>query len=128
MKTKLLFLLMALLPLSTFTSDADEKELKQKIPLIRTEDNREDARSLQQVPIESCYFGMINSVQTVVCSDLGTVDVTVTNCSTGEMWYDSFDSGDSPQNVLILSGTPGFYEVTYVTSAGDSYEGDFYVE
>ena len=33
MKTKLIFLLMALLPLSTFTLDADEKELKQKIPL-----------------------------------------------------------------------------------------------
>jgi len=127
MKTKLLFLLMALLPLSTFVSDADEKELKQKIPLKHLVTNKLN-RSLQQVPIESCYFGMINSVQTVVCSDLGTVDVTVTNCSTGEVWYDSFDSGDSPQNVLILSGTPGFYEVTYTTSAGDSYEGDFYVE
>ena len=127
MKTKLLFLLMALMPLSTFVSDADENELKQEIPLKHLVTDKLN-RNLQQVPIESCYFGMINSVQTVVCSDLGTVDVIVTNCSTGEVWYDSFDSGDSPQNVLILSGTSGFYEVTYVTSAGDSYEGDFYVE
>lgn len=119
---------MALLPLSTFVSDADENELKQRIPLIKTEDNREDARNLQQVPIESCYFGMIPSVQTVVYTNLGTVELTVTNCSTGEVWYETFDSGYISQNVLMLSGTPGFYEVTYVTSAGDSYEGDFYVE
>ena len=127
MKTKLLFLLMALLPLSTFTSDADEKELKQEIPLKHLVTDKLN-RSLQEVPIESCYFGMIPSVQTVVYTNLGTVELTVTNCSTGEVWYETFDSGYISQNVLMLSGTPGFYEVTYATSSGDIYEGDFYVE
>lgn len=127
MKTKLLFLLMALLPLSTFTSDADENELKQEIPLKHLVTDKLN-RSLQQVPIESCYFGMIPSVQTVVYTNLGTVELTVTNCSTGEVWYETFDSGYISQNVLMLSGTSGFYEVTYATSSGDIYEGGFYVE
>lgn len=127
MKTKLLFLLMALLPLSTFVSDADEKELKQEIPLKHLVTDKLN-RSLQQVPIESCYFGMIPSVQTVVYTNLGTVELTVTNCSTGEVWYETFDSAYAPQNVLMLSGTSGFYEVTYATSSGDIYEGGFYVE
>ena len=68
---------------------------------------------------------MMNSVVTTVWSDLGEVVLTVTNCSTGNVWYDTFDSTQEPQTALALSGEPGIYEIVYITETGDIYEGTF---
>ena len=68
---------------------------------------------------------MMNAVVTTVWSDLGEVVLTVTNCSTGNVWYDTFDSAVDPQKMLVLSGEPGVYEIVYVTESGGVYEGAF---
>ena len=131
MKHKLILILLAVfLPLSAFSMNVDEPPHKQEIPLdlIINGDNGYDNRSLIQLPIECCYFGMMNSLVTTVWSDLGDVVLTVTNCSTGNVWYDSFDSALEPQTVLTLSGEPGIYQIVYITESGDIYEGILNIE
>lgn len=79
-------------------------------------------------PIQALFNGMSSTIQTTVTSDLGEIEMTVTNLSTGEAWSDSFDSGVIMQTFLPISGTPGFYEIEYVTESGDVYAGEFIIE
>lgn len=128
MKTKFLLILLAVfLPLSASVLNADAPPHKQEIPLHQNHDGSQDhdIRSLIQLPVECCYFGMMNTIVTTVRSDLGDVALTVTNCSTGSVWYDSFDSAREPQTMLPISGDPGVYEITYITESGNVYEGTF---
>ena len=67
----------------------------------------------------------MNTIITNVFSDLGEIFLTVTNHSTGEVWYDVFDSEVQPQVVTTISGTPGWYEIVYTTATGEVYEGSF---
>lgn len=78
--------------------------------------------------IQAYYDGMLSVVHTAITSNLGDVDVIVTNCSTGEFWEDSFDSSSVSQHLLPISSTSGRYEVVYTTENGDSYVGTFVIE
>ena len=100
-------------------------ESSQEIP-IRQSGSHGSIRSLSE--IQAYYNGMLSAVYTSVTFDLGEIDVTVTNCSTGEFWEDTFDSSSISQHLLPISSTPGLYEVTYTTSSGDLYEGTFMIE
>ena len=71
------------------------------------------------------YDRMSSAIYTTVTSDLGQIEMTVTNLSTGEAWSDTFDSGAIMQTLLPISGTAGYYEIEYVTESGDVYEGIF---
>lgn len=125
---KLIILFMALLlPFSAIEMRADEEKAVMKIPLTM-ESGRKLNRSLNDDCVESCYYITMSCIQTSVSADLGEVEVSVTNCSTGESWYDTFDSGEESQTFLYLSGESGFYEITYVTESGDVYEGSFILE
>lgn len=120
---KLIIIILALLPLFTFSVNADEKPVRQEIPLKRIGNICSENRSLN--PVECCYIGMMNFIQTSVYTDLGDVYVEVINNNTGETFWDSFDSGITPQHILTVSGTSGYYQVTYITETGDIYEGGF---
>ena len=74
------------------------------------------------------YDGISSAIYTTVTSDLGQIEMTVTNLSTGEAWSDSFDSGLIMQTLLPISGTPGYYEIEYITESGDAYAGEFLIE
>ena len=126
MKKKFIFLFLAVfLPLSAFVLNADEKMNKQEIPLNPVFDGNSewDNRSVVLLPIECHYLSMMNAVVTTVWADLGDVTLTVTNCSTGNVWYDSFDSALEHQTMLPLSGEPGIYQIIYITESGDIYQG-----
>lgn len=126
MKRKIILLFLAVfLPLSAFTLNADEKKPKREIPLNQVFDKNyeRDNRSLTQQPIECCYMGMMNLIQTTFSANLGEVTLEVINTSTGEIYYDSFDSGLTPQTLLSISGDSGYYTITYTTESGDIYEG-----
>ena len=126
MTKKLITLIMAvLLLLSAFYMNADEKEAK-KIPLTQGNIQKLE-RSLFEIPLESYCIGMMDAIQTSVTTDVGIVEMTVTNLTTGETWSDTFDSAMSP-HFLQISGAPGLYEITYLTSFGDLYEGTFTIE
>ena len=100
-------------------------ECSQEIP-IRQSGSHGSIRSLSE--IQAYYNGMLSAVYTSVTFDLGEIDVTVTNCSTGEFWEDSFDSSSVSQHLLPISSTSGRYEVVYTTENGDSYVGTFVIE
>ena len=125
MKTKFLLILLAVfLPLSASVLNADEPPHKQDIPLYPIDpEGGKDIRSQIQHPIECHYLGMINAFVTTVWSDLGDVTLTVTNCSTGSVWYDSFNSSMEPQAFLAISGEPGTYKIIYITESGGIYKG-----
>ena len=95
----------------------------QEIPIRKVDDNR-IIRSLTDVQLSAWYNPVFMLIQTNSTSDLGSVEMTVTNLSTGETWTDSFDSVVTP-HLLPISGAPGLYEITYLTSFGDLYEGTF---
>lgn len=123
---KLILLLATLLPLFVFEMNADEKEAK-KIPL-QVQSTGRLCRSLTESPIEANYYGLMSALHTVVLSDIGEVELTVTNCSTGENWSYCFDSATETVCLLEISGTAGYYEVTYLTETGDTYCGTFIIE
>ena len=124
MKKVLLFMMAFALPIFALEMRADDENAKSKIPL-HLSTQQELCRNLINESIECHYFGMMNLIVTTVYSDLGDVALTVTNCSTGSVWYDTFDSALEPQTLLPLSGEPGIYEIVYVTESGDIYEGTF---
>jgi hypothetical protein len=125
---KILILTMAfLLPVFALEMRADEKEQIKKIPL-KMDSNKDLCRSLVDEPIVSVYYAMFTSIQTTVTDDLGEVDLTVTNLMTGESWWTTFDSGETSQSLLPISGSPGYYEIEYITESGDVYVGEFLIE
>lgn len=91
---------------------------------IRKVDNSDLIRSLADLLV---YYDGYCLIQTSIVSDLGIVEMTVTNLTTGETWSDTFDSDVSP-HFLQISGAPGFYEITYLTSFGDLYEGQLIID
>lgn len=112
---KLLILLMAmLLPLSALEISADEKKPPLKIPL-RLEQGTKNVRGLVGCSIESAYYSVLSGIH------------TITSVNLGEFWMTSFDSSNEQQSFLQISGTPGYYEIEYITESGDIYEGEFYV-
>ena len=121
-----MILLMALLlPLSAIKMKADEEDAVMKIPVHNT-GGKILSRTL--IEIEAYYYGKMSCIHTSVSVELGEVEIFVTNCSTGETWYDTFDSGLYPQYALQISGTAGFYEVVYLTGSGNVYEGSFIIQ
>ena len=132
MRLKLILMTLAiLLPLSSFASNAEESPHKQEIPLTPVIVNGgldNNNRSLVQLPVECCYFRMMNIIVTTVLSDVGDVTLTVTNCSTGSVWYNSFDSTMEVRSFLPISEEPGIYEIVYITETGNIYEGTFKIE
>ena len=105
-----------------FDMNADEKRIK-KIPLDPPlQMCVERGMALQ---INAWYDYTLSSIITAASNDLGEVSLSVTNLSTGETWYDTFDSSSTPQVVTPISGSTGTYEIVYITESGEVYEGNF---
>ena len=128
MKKLFVLLTALLLPLFAFEMNADEDKAVERIPLGLDIEKRLE-RTPTHIPIECYLYRMMSTVQTVLTSsDLGDISLTVTNCSTGEVWYDFFDSSLEPQTYLPISGSEGIYEIVYITESGDIYEGGFTIQ
>ena len=130
MKKLFVLLTALLLPFFAFEMSADEEKsenAEMRIPLY-VSTKTQLSRTLIPESVECYFYRMMSTIQTSVSSDLGNVSLTVTNCSTGEVWYDFFDSAMEPRTYLPISSTDGLYEVVYITESGDVYEGSFTVE
>ena len=123
----MILLMAVLLPLSVFEMSADNENAVREIPLL-LQTKKQLNRSLFQNPIVCNYYNVMTCIVTMVSSDLGEISLTITNCSTGEMWCDEFDSSTESQTILPISGDYGIYEVVYITESGDVYEGSFTIE
>jgi hypothetical protein len=121
---KIFFLLALLLPFFASRVDAEDKNVVKEIPLIKIGEGV-GGRSLHSECIYSCYYGMFEGILTTVSGNLGQIEVVVSNETTGEIWHFLFDSTSYQQDLLHISGTPGFYCVTYTTDRGEKYQGTF---
>ncbi len=101
-------------------------DVGREIPIKKADDNR-IIRGLTEVQLSAWYNSVLMCIQTHTSTNLGQIEMTVTNLTTGETWYDIFNSAISP-HLLPISGAPGLYEITYLTSFGDLYEGTFTIE
>ena len=106
----------------------DSPEIKQREIPIRQLVNQPTVRDLNTPSLQAWYDGLFPSIYTTVLSDIGMVEITVTNLMTGESWWDTFDSGEALQTLLPISGSAGYYEVEYITESGDVYVGEFLIE
>lgn len=126
MKKFILLLMALLLPLSALVINADTKPVMKKIPIrIGKETIRRD---LVPIPLESYFYGPMSCIHTTALTDLGEVEVNVTNNSTGEFWTDTFDTSVESQFHLQISATSGYYVIEYTTASDDTYEGEFIIE
>ena len=117
-----------LLPLFALKMSADDENVTiLNIPL-ELGPEKILTRTLVEEQIICHYYGMMTSILTTFTSDQGDITLTVINTSTGEIWYDVFDSGADPQALLPISGAPGLYEIVYLTESGDIYEGSFIID
>lgn len=124
MKRLCILLTALLLPLFAFGMIAEDEKAIMKIPLS-LEPGKILSRDVSPESIICHYYGMMDAVVTTFCSDLGEVNLTVTNVTTGEVWSEILDSAQYPQPSLAVSGSEGFYEITYITESGNIYEGTF---
>ena len=70
--------------------------------------------------IEASYYDGVLTLMFNV--DLGDADITVTNLSTGDIWWDSVSGVGA--TAIMLSGDEGYYEVHISTDRGE-YSGAF---
>ena len=121
---RLLFMLALLLPFFASKVDAEEESAIIPFDVQKVVTDRND-RSLVLNSITACYYGMFQGILTNVSGNLGQIEVVVSNETTGEIWHFLFDSTSYQQDLLHISGTPGFYCVTYTTDRGEKYQGTF---
>lgn len=124
---KIIFLSALLLPFFAFEMSADEEPAVMKIPLEILPGNNL-TRNFAEENLECYYCDDMSTITTIFFDDLGIVHLTITNTATGEVWYDTFDSGVQSQVVTPISGTPGWYGIVYTTATGEVYEGSFMLE
>lgn len=127
MKTKItLFLMIVLLSLPIPITRADDKDVERPIPLdLVYNDEFRNNRGFIPLPIECYYAVYLKSIQTTVYDNLGEITIEVLNTTTGETFYETFNSTLTPQHALPISGSAGFYTITYTTSGGDEYIGTY---
>lgn len=125
MKTKItLFLMIVLLSLPIPITRADDKDVERPIPLdLVYNDEFRNNRGFIPLPIECYYAVYLKSIQTTVYDNLGEITIEVLNTTTGEYFYDSFDSAVTQQHILNITGSSGFYTITYTTESGETYLG-----
>ncbi len=114
--------MVAFLPLSTFLMKADEP-IMVHIPLSSQQNVSKGNRDITLSPIECWYFSDVGIIQTTVYDNLGEIAIEVLNATTGETFYDSFDSAFTQQHILNITGSSGFYTITYSTESGETYLG-----
>ncbi|MBO8470513.1 MAG: DUF3244 domain-containing protein [Bacteroidetes bacterium] len=124
MKKILLFsvALLLLLPVQNITADDDNKTVVLNIDIYKTA--KQLQRSFVDIPIECYYVGFDSSVVIVFSEDIGTVDISIVNTSTGEVFFDTVDAKDG-QYAVGISGDDGTYILQIGTESGDIYEGEF---
>lgn len=116
--------MIVLLSLPIPITRADDKDVERPIPLdLVYNDEFRNNRGFIPLPIECYYAVYLKSIQTTVYDNLGEITIEVLNTTTGEYFYDSFDSAVTQQHILNITGSSGFYTITYTTESGETYLG-----
>lgn len=122
---KVLLALIALLSVSfnPVLSSVNSENKEVKIDKGSSKDpNKVQPRNLIQVPI-ACFYSN-GSLFFTFMEDLGEVEISVTNLSTGAEIFDEIDSfcGNA---LLEVSESSGEYQIEITTENDDSYYGEY---
>lgn len=127
MKTKVFFfsLLMGLVMVGNVRSAyaEDDPPVKIEIPLGEGKDESYDDRSLAIIPLEAYYQG--ETIFLDFTHNVGDVEVSVRNMTTGTGWSGTVDSADGMGQISIANGGAGSYVLTLETAYGDCFIGNF---
>lgn len=133
MKTKVFFfsLLMELVMSSTIQVYAEDFEIpeQQTGPIILTEEGMldgSDDRGVVIIPLAAYYQG--ETIFLDFTHNVGDVEVSVRNTTTGNSWSGTVDSADGMGEISISCGGAGSYTLTLVTAYGDKYHGTFTID
>lgn len=81
-------------------------------------------RAPAYIPIQAYYDGLFASIYVQFLQNIGDVDVTITNLSTGD--YVNYDIDTSIGGTLLpISGEMGIYRIVFHLASGTEYEGQF---
>lgn len=124
MKKVFLIFLSLLFSLPNFISIAEEAK-KENLPIVigRTEDRPNHPRTPDYGSDIMAYY-QDGVVYLQFAYDMGMVEITVTNESTGEQWQQIDDSAFGAVSIAT-STSAGNYYITIVTDDGSCYAGSY---
>jgi len=118
---KLFFVLTALFLSASVYAEQDSFP----VPLcIQNHQEGHNCRVPAQRTIECFYESTMTSIITAFKSSIGTVGVVVENHTTGEYLSGTL-SGEVGTQMIPISGTEGFYTITFTLQNGTQYYGEF---
>lgn len=125
MKKVILFLLSFLFSLPNFISIAEETK-KENVPITIVEKEQSNP-NLPRTPdygsdIMAYYQDGVIYLQ--FAYDMGEVEITVTNETTGEMWQQTEDSAFGSTSIATSTNVGNYY-ITIVTDNTSCYSGSF---
>ena len=92
------------------------------IPVVDSHELDPIHRSL--IPIEAYYISLNSSICVTFSQNLGDMDVTVTNMTTGDS--DDFEIVASVGSTLLpISGDAGYFRIDFILASGTQYYGEF---
>ena len=124
MKKSILVFLLCLFSLSNYVCMAEETK-KEKEPIIIGQER--DFPNLPRTPdygSDIMAFYQDGVIYLQFAYDMGEVEITVTNETTGEMWQQTEDSAFGSTSIAT-STDAGNYYITIVTDDASCYSGNF---
>ncbi len=100
----------------------DENPIKKPI-VLTPEKGYGDERGVVVIPLEAYYQG--ETIFLDFTHNVGNVQVSVRNMTTGNSWSGTVDSADGMGEINIAGGGTGSYTLTLVTAYGDRFTGNF---
>lgn len=110
---------------SAYAEDFEIPE-NQTGPIILTQEGMidvSDDRGVVIIPLEAYYQG--ETIFLDFTHNVGDVEVSVRNMTTGTGWSGTVDSADGMGQISIANGGAGSYVLTLETAYGDCFIGNF---
>lgn len=132
MMKKIVLLFLLLIPFSLFaepewisTSVSDEEDVIE-IDISYTPPVTGPKRTPSLIPIDASYHSLLSFIEVVFLSDIGDVDIVITNLSSGTEINYNVSSSIGSANLPIVQ-TTGYYSITFTSSGGNMYVGYFLI-
>lgn len=111
---------------ATISASTSKDDIKSAPITIRTSGGNDSQITRPRTPAFIPITGLYDNGRVILdfIEEIGTLNITVTNQSTGEMYFDYCDSADGHFEMEI-SASKGNYLLTIQTENGTIYYGDF---
>jgi len=106
--------------------DDTKKSSHDKTITLTTHDSKLSSRPRARayIPIQAEYNGFMNSILITLTRELDNTELVIENHTTGEYLSGTL-SGEVGTQMIPISGTEGFYTITFTLQNGTQYYGEF---